>query len=233
MITCTVALSANLYCSCSAVYCICYILIKTNSPKSTTLVTRMETFGQVGAFREGQEERKQYVKRLEQYMVVNEVKNMDKKHAIFLSTIGPQHMNCLVVWWLPNLPVRKFTYTDLVKAMIDHHSPPPSEVVQRYCCKTRFRQQGETVAMYVSELRALDQWYNFGDSLESMLRDCLVVGIDNEAIQRWLLSETTLTFKKVLELAQGLEVVAKNMREIQNGITGIKNGTSGSNQEGQ
>ena len=60
-----------------------------------------------------------------------------------------------------------------------------------------------------------------------------MVGIDNEAIQRQLLSETTLTFKKALELAQGLEAAAKNAREIQNGTTGIKNGRSGSSQEGQ
>ena len=69
---------------------------------------------------------------------------------------------------------------------------------------------------YVSELYALAQWCNFGQSLENMLRDCLV-GIHNEAIQCWLLSETTLTFKKALELAQSLEAVIKNMKEIQNG----------------
>ena len=72
-----------------------------------------------------------------------------------------------------------------------------------------------------------------GDSLENMLRDRLVVGIDNKAIQRQLLSETTLTFMKALELAQGLEAAAKNARESQNDTTEIKNGRSGSSQEGQ
>ena len=65
-----------------------------------------------------------------------------------------------------------------------------------------------------------------------MLRDRLVVGIDNEAIQRRLLSESTLTFKKALKLAQSLEAAARNTREIQNG--GIKiNGRTGSNQDNQ
>ena len=64
-----------------------------------------------------------------------------------------------------------------------------------------------------------------------MLRDRLVVGIDNEAIQRRFLLETTLTFKKALELAQGLEATTKNTREIQNGSAGIKNGKSGSSHE--
>ena len=73
------------------------------------------------------------------------------------------------------------------------------------------------MATYVSELRAIAQWCNFGESLENMLRDRLVVGIDNEAIQCRLLSESTLTFKKALELAQSLEAAAKNTKEIQNG----------------
>ena len=88
--------------------------------------------------------------------------------------------------------------------MSDHHSPLPSEIVQRFHFHTRFRKKGETVATYVSELRAIAQGCNFGESLDAMLRDRLVVGIDNEAIQRRLLSETLLTFKKALELAQNL-----------------------------
>ena len=48
-----------------------------------------------------------------------------------------------------------------------------------------------------------------------MLSNRLIVGIDNEAIQSRLILET---IKNALELAQGLEAVAKSMREIQNGI---------------
>ena len=45
-----------------------------------------------------------------------------------------------------------------------------------------------------------EHWLN-SVILESMLRDRLVVEIDNKAIQCQLLSEITLTFKKVLECA--------------------------------
>ena len=131
----------------------------------------------------------------------------------------------------PTAPSEK-SYEDLVKVMSDHHSPPPSEIVQRFRFYTRFRKKGETVATYVSELRAIAQGCNFGESLDAMLRDRLVVGIDNEAIQRRLLSETSLTFKKALELAQNLEAAVKNTREIQNG-TGTKNDSPGSSQDTQ
>ena len=109
-------------------------------------------------------------KRLEQYLIANVVKNADKKRAIFLSTFVPQAYKLLSSLVAPAAPGEK-AYKDLVQAMTDHHSPPSSEIVQRYCFDTRFRQQGEMVATYVSELHALAQWCNFGQSLENMLKD--------------------------------------------------------------
>ena len=139
----------------------------------------MATFGQVGAYEEGQEEWRQYVERLEQYSIANGVKNATKKRAIFLSTIGPKTYKLLGSLVAPSTPGEK-SYDDLVKALSDHYCPPPSEIVQRYHFHTRARQPGETVSKYISELRFLARYCNFGDSLEDMLRDRLVVGISNE-----------------------------------------------------
>ena len=102
--------------------------------------------------------------------------------------------------------------------MTQHNCPPPSEIVQRYRFHSRFRQPEESVATYISELRALAQWCIFGSSLEDMLRDRLVCGINNEAIQRRLLSETSLTFAKAWELAQSHETAAKNAQETKNSV---------------
>ena len=68
--------------------------------------------------------------------------------------------------------------------------------------------------MYLSELRVLAQWCKFGDTLDDMLRDRLVCGVNEETIQRRLLAESGLTLKKALEIAQGLEAAARNVREI-------------------
>ena len=67
--------------------------------------------------------------------------------------------------------------------------------------------------MYLSELRALAQWCKFGDTLDDMLRDRLVCGVNEETIQRRLLAEARLTLKKALEIAQGLEAAARNVRK--------------------
>ena len=47
-----------------------------------------------------------------------------------------------------------------------------------------------------------------------MLRDQLVWGISNDAIQQRLLQEAKLTYKRAVELAQGLETAAQNVKTL-------------------
>jgi len=107
------------------------------------------------------------------------------------------------------------TFQELVTAMTEHHSPTPSEIVQRYKFHSRFRKPGERIATFVSELRSLAESCNFEGTLEDQIRDRLVCGVNDDQIQRRLLSEAKLTYKRALELAQGLEMAAKNVRELQ------------------
>ena len=48
-----------------------------------------------------------------------------------------------------------------------------------------------------------------------MLGDRLVVGINDEHIQRRLLAEGNLSFEKALEIALGIEAAVENARTIQ------------------
>ena len=80
--------------------------------------------------------------------------------------------------------------------------------MERFKFHTRFRKPGESVTAFVSDLRSLAKSCNFGDTLEIMLRDHIVCGINDPIIQRRLLSEKALTFKSAMESA------AKNVREL-------------------
>ena len=73
---------------------------------------------------------------------------------------------------------------------------------------------GETVAQFVAELRRLSEHCAFQETLDDMLRDRLVCGIKDSRVQRRLLSETDLTFKKAFKLSQASEVSEKNARDL-------------------
>ena len=178
-------------------------------------------FGTVSEFEEGKEEWTQYVERLEHFFAANGIEDANKKRSVFLSVIGPSSYKLLRNLVAPAKPGEK-TLDELVRAMTQHHSPTPSEIVQRYKFHSRFRKPEESVATFVAELRSLAEYCNFGTTLNDMLRDRLVCGINADHIQRRLLSETsTLTYKKALELAQGLETAAKNVQELQTSKRGL------------
>ena len=186
------------------------------------------TLGRIEEFDGDKEEWSQYQERLEYFFQANRIENADKKRAVFLSLIGASTYKQLRNLIAPAKPGTK-TYAQLVKALADHFSPTPTESVQQYKFHSRVRRPGESVATFASELRCLAEFCNFGAALEDMLRDRLVCGINDAGIQRRLLAESTLSFKKAFELAQGLESAAQNVKQLQStgsrqevpGATGI------------
>ncbi|KAJ8041485.1 hypothetical protein HOLleu_12313 [Holothuria leucospilota] len=136
--------------------------------------------------------------------MANDITEETKSRENSNSLIGADAYKLLRNLVSPGKPGNK-TYKDLVEIMGNHQNPTPSEIVQRCKFNSRFRKQGESVSSYVAELRALAEYCNYGITLNDMLRDRLVCGINNDRIQRNLLSKSSLTFETALEIAIGLE----------------------------
>ena len=105
------------------------------------------------------------------------------------------------------------SYDDLVKVVKNHHSPQPSEIVERFKFNSRNQRSNDTISEYMAELRRLSGNCNFNATLEDMLRDRVVCGVKDTRIQRRLLCEKTLDFSKTLSLAQSMEIAEKNAQE--------------------
>ena len=86
--------------------------------------------------------------------------------------------------------------------------------MERFKFNTRLRKPGKSIATYVSELRSFAKNCNYGDTLETMLRDRIVCGVNDTVIQCRLLAEKDLDFKKAMEVAQGMESAATNVRKL-------------------
>ena len=85
------------------------------------------------------------------------------------------------------------SYEDLAKLLQNHFMPKPSTIVQRFRFNARSQQPGETIAMFLAELRHLSEHCEFGITLDEMLRDRLVCVVRDIRIQRRLLVEPKLT----------------------------------------
>ncbi len=60
---------------------------------------------------------------------------------------------------------------------------------------------------------------DYGDQLHDMIRDRLVHGINDTHIQRRLLQEPMLTYKKAQDIAQAMELAAPDVSEMQRHTT--------------
>lgn len=79
-------------------------------------------------------------------------------------------------------------------------------------------QQGENVSQYVAVLKQLSEHCDFGTHLEDALRDRFVCGLNNEAIQKRLLTESALTFHKAVEIALAAETVAREAKQLSSSL---------------
>lgn len=84
------------------------------------------------------------------------------------------------------------------------------EAIQHYRFNSHSRKPGETITVFVLELHSLAEFSNFDTTLDDMLQDHLLCGINNSKIQQKLLAEKT-DLTKALELAQVMETAAKNI----------------------
>ena len=107
------------------------------------------------------------------------------------------------------------SYTELVKLLTTHLEPIPSVIVERFKFNSHFRQEEETAAQYLAELRNLARYCEYGQNPDEMLHNRFVCRINDGKIQRRLLSEKELTLKRTWEIIVGMESADKYADDLQ------------------
>ena len=114
---------------------------------ATTLI------GQVEPFQPGTDDCEQYVERLEQYFVANNIAE-GWRLATFLTVIGSKTYALLSNPLAPDKPTAK-TYAELVGTLKAHFKPKRIDIAKRYRFHQRKRKDGEGVTAYLAALRGL------------------------------------------------------------------------------
>ena len=181
-----------------------------NDHQYITFGDEMATLGKIDEYCAATEDWPQYIERLEFFLIANKVTEEEMKRATLLSVIGPRTFKLLRNLLTPEKPGDK-SYAELVKVLTDHFSPKPSEIVQRSKFYNRSRKPNESISGFVAELRSIAEHCNFGPTLDAMIRDRVVCGINDDAMQKRLLAEgDKLTLAKALSLAQAYETAVKD-----------------------
>ena len=88
-------------------------------------------------------------------------------------------------------------------------------IAERFRFHKRDQKEGESITVYVAELRKLTEHCKFRGTVNDALRDRLVCGIKNENIQKKLLSVFNLTLQKAIEISSAMERAVKDAIELQ------------------
>ena len=166
----------------------------------------MSTFGSVTEFHDKQETWQSYVARLNEYFIANGITNATKKRAILNSVIGANTFKLLEGLIAPREP-KEATFEEICTLLAEHFTPHRNMIVARYQFNSRARHKDESIALYIAALRDIAKDCKYEQTLEEMLRDRLVCGINNDKIQKSLLAQgEKLTYKKAIEVAQSVEI---------------------------
>lgn len=176
------------------------------------LEANMTTLGRIEEFDEcSSNSFEEYTERLECFFHANDIEDDAKKRSVLLSVCGAKTYSTLRSVLAPTQP-STVSYANIVAALKRHYSPAPSEIVQRFHFHNCKQKPNQSISNYIAELRRLSVHCAFGDQLEAMLRDRIVCGVMDEALQRRLLAEPTLTFKEAEDKALAAETALLNAR---------------------
>ena len=159
------------------------------------------------------------------FFEANRVSNESQRKAILLSSCGiTMHklFKGLIAPWKPG----EKSFDELKHLMLQHQNPRPNMIAERFKFNSLVRNANESVSMFIAELRKLTEYREYGRSLNDMLRDRLVCGINHERAQQRLLSEgSILTLEKTLDIALSLESAISQTAVIQSGYMNNKSET--------
>ena len=177
----------------------------------------MALLGRIDSFDLKTDNITEYIERVEQYFIANDVTDEKKQTAIFLTVIRNETYSLLRNLLAPESSAGK-TVKMLSETLIDHLKLQPIIIAQRYKFYCRDQSENETITEYLAELRKLTLNCDFKDFLDQVLRDRFVCSLQNNSIWRRLLAERKLTLKSAIELAKTMENADLEMQIIATNI---------------
>ena len=167
--------------------------------------------------------------RFENLLTAMNVTDAARKKALLLHLAGEALYDVydgLVVPAVPDdaEPAVVNIYTVAKKALDDHFSPAKNAEFEIYNFRLAKQQVGETIDAYHSRLRSLAKYCQFADA-DAEIKSHIIQTCISTRLRRRALSEPTLTFTQLMDIARAMETAERQVRVIEGGTTEPRNST--------
>ncbi|UYV70481.1 K02A2.6-like, partial [Cordylochernes scorpioides] len=136
------------------------------------------------------------------------------KVAILLNFIGEEALEVFNTFHLKEDEAENF---DLVINKFDDFCEPKKNVIfERFKFFSATQKDGESIDSFITELKGLSTSCEFESQKDSLIRDRIVYGIQDKALQERLLREPNLTLLKAIEMCKTDEISKQQIKIMQN-----------------
>ncbi|UYV62865.1 K02A2.6-like [Cordylochernes scorpioides] len=136
------------------------------------------------------------------------------KVAILLNFIGEEALEVFNTFHLKEDEAENF---DLVINKFDDFCEPKKNVIfERFQFFSATQKDGESIDSFITELKGLSTSCEFESQKDSLIRDRIVYGIQDKALQERLLREPNLTLLKAIEMCKTDEISKQQIKIMQN-----------------
>lgn len=135
----------------------------------------------------------------------------NRKAAILLNCVGEQAQE-LYFNTLKKGDAQK--YEDVLEAFDEYFQPKQNEVINSYNFNKRSQDQGETFDNFYTDLRKLMKNCMYGSMEDRILRDRIVIGVQDVKVQEKLLSIKNLTLDQAVDICRSVEMSRQHVKHI-------------------
>lgn len=184
-------------------------IVPTKKMAQMAMATTIEPYRRGISFAE-------WVERLEFFFEANDIQdNLRRPHFI---TLGGPVVYKEVKLLYPNTNINEVPYADMIARLKSRLDKTESDLIQRFKFNNRVQQPDESVEDFVLSVKLQAEFCSFGNFKELAIRDRIVAGIREAALQQRLLNEENLTLPAAEKIITTWEMAGANARTL--GVSG-------------
>lgn len=158
-----------------------------------------------------------WVERLGFFFNMNKVP-VEEKRDHFITLSGPVIFRELKLLY-PNSNLAEVPYDEMINKLKARLDKTESDLVQRLKFNVRVQQPDESLEDFVLSVKLQAEFCNFENFKQMAIRDRIVAGIRDKALQQRLLNEEKLTLETAEKLIATWEIARNNAKNMDYGNT--------------
>ncbi|XP_058457114.1 uncharacterized protein K02A2.6-like [Malaya genurostris] len=155
-----------------------------------------------------------YSERLEYLFQVNGIDDPAKQKALFVTLSGPAVYEELKLLYPSKDDLKNVSYGDISQKLRERFDKVDSDLIQRYKFYNRVQGPNEKAEDFVLAVKLQAEFCAFGEFRETAIRDKLVMGVSDKALQEKLLNEENPSLATVERFIVNWELAGSRARMI-------------------